>query len=150
MGHLPEHACEHGAFAVLGSAPDLAEAERAQRAAMALALADLTADLGDLDLRHLAVVLLPAQAAALRLLLRGSDALLDDRLLDIGNLVAAVFDGNLLARRPLRLLLRGSDVLLDDCATRLSYGHSDGRAHIVRNHLLGCRPRALGQRQRPL
>src|SRR5436190_22279317 len=52
MTNLAQHAVEHGGLLVLGGAADLAEAERAQRAAMALALADLAADLRDLHLRH--------------------------------------------------------------------------------------------------
>src|SRR5436190_24332583 len=52
VADLPEHTGEHRALLVLGRAADLAEAERAQRAAMPLALSDLTAGLGDLDLRH--------------------------------------------------------------------------------------------------
>src|SRR3712207_2748252 len=52
VANLPEHTGEHRALLVLGRAPDLAEAERAQRAAVPLALADLAADLGDADLRH--------------------------------------------------------------------------------------------------
>src|SRR5581483_1181264 len=49
---LPQHACEHRALVVLGGAADLAEPEGAQRAAMALALADLRLDLGELDAGH--------------------------------------------------------------------------------------------------
>src|SRR6266852_5184666 len=84
MADLAQHACEHRALLMLDRAADLAEAERAQRAAMALALADLAPHLGDLHFRHLLVVLLLAEAdAALRLLLRlglcRSGGLLDDR-----------------------------------------------------------------------
>src|SRR5919198_2698953 len=68
MTHLAKHAREDRAVVVLDGLADLAEAERAQRAAVALALADLAADLRDADLRHLRV-LLPAQDAAPRLLL---------------------------------------------------------------------------------
>src|SRR6266403_1195488 len=73
MADLAQHAGEDGAFLVLDGTPDLAEAERAQRAAVALALPDLALHLGDPHLRHLLVVLLLAQTDAalrLRLLLR--------------------------------------------------------------------------------
>src|SRR5207253_6345174 len=66
---LPQHAGEHRTLLLLDGTADLAEAERAQRAAVALALADLAPHLGDPHLRHLLVVLLLAQAASLRLLL---------------------------------------------------------------------------------
>src|SRR5258708_14424554 len=84
MADLAQHACEHRALLMLDRAADLAEAERAQRAAMALALADLAPHLGDLHFRHLLVVLLLAEPdAALRLLLRlglcRRGRLLDDR-----------------------------------------------------------------------
>src|SRR5438105_3990841 len=52
MTDLAQHAREHGAVLVLRGPADLAEAERAQRAAVALALADLAADLRDADLGH--------------------------------------------------------------------------------------------------
>src|SRR3954468_12350640 len=52
MADLAQHPLQHGALLVLGAAADLAETERAQRAAMALALADLAADLGDPNLRR--------------------------------------------------------------------------------------------------
>src|SRR5438094_12745 len=78
MADLAQHAGEHGTFLVLDRAADLAEAERPQRAAVALALADLALHLGDAHLRHLLVVLLLAETdTALRLLLR---LLLRDRL----------------------------------------------------------------------
>src|SRR5438067_10758144 len=53
MAHLAQHAFEHGRLLLLDGAADLAETERAQRAAVALALADLGADLGNAHLRHL-------------------------------------------------------------------------------------------------
>src|SRR3954468_7257843 len=49
---LPEHTGELRALRVLGAAADLAEAERAERAAMPLALADPATRLCDLQLRH--------------------------------------------------------------------------------------------------
>src|SRR5438132_4735441 len=52
MTHLAQHAREDRPIVVLDGLADLAEAERAQRAAVALALADLAADLRDADLRH--------------------------------------------------------------------------------------------------
>src|SRR5215208_6626203 len=52
MADLPQHACDHRALVVLGGAADLAEAERAQRAAVALGLADPATDLRQLQLRH--------------------------------------------------------------------------------------------------
>src|SRR5215210_481461 len=54
VAYLPQHTGELRALPVLRGAPDLAQPERAERAAMPLALADLAADLGDLDLatRH--------------------------------------------------------------------------------------------------
>src|SRR3954466_15944128 len=52
MTDLPEHACHDRALVVLGGLADAAEAERAQGAAVALALADLAADLRDAELRH--------------------------------------------------------------------------------------------------
>src|SRR3954463_8329651 len=52
MANLAEHAVQDGPRLLLGRAADLAEPERAQRAAVALALADLAADLGDANLRH--------------------------------------------------------------------------------------------------
>src|SRR3954453_14996116 len=52
MADLPQHACDHRALVVLGGAADLAEAERAQRAAVALGLADAATDLRQLQLRH--------------------------------------------------------------------------------------------------
>src|SRR5712671_1888677 len=68
MADLPKHACKHGAFLLLARVADLAQAERPQRAAVALALADLAPYLGDLHFRHLRVVLLPAESAPLGLL----------------------------------------------------------------------------------
>src|SRR5712691_1848749 len=107
MGHFPEHACEHRAFVVLPRVADLAEAERAQRAAMALALADLAADLGDLHFRHLGVVLLPTETAPLRLFrLRRNN--LCDRLFNRDRFFDSDWLFGLLARRPLRLLLHRS------------------------------------------
>src|SRR5437879_11506238 len=108
MADLAQHAIEHGARLMFNRAPDLAEAERPQRAAVALALPDLALHLGDAYLRHLLVVLLLAQADAalrLRLLLgnrfrRRSRSFLDDRrLFDDGNLFG------------LRLRLRGRALL---------------------------------------
>src|SRR5579884_89334 len=52
MADLAQHACEHRRFLVLGAATDLAEAERAQRTAVPLGLADLGLDLRDPDARH--------------------------------------------------------------------------------------------------
>src|SRR5581483_9190105 len=52
VAYLPEHACEHRALVVLGGVADATEAERTQRAAVRLALADLGLDLRDLDLGH--------------------------------------------------------------------------------------------------
>ena len=52
MPDLAQHAVEHGALLLLGDAADLAEAERTERAAVPLALADLASDLGDAHLRH--------------------------------------------------------------------------------------------------
>src|SRR4051794_19619510 len=52
MADLAEHALEDGADLLLVAAADLAETERAQGAAMSLALADLAPDLGDLHLGH--------------------------------------------------------------------------------------------------
>src|SRR3954451_17650379 len=52
MTDLAEHAVEDGPRLLLDRAADLAEPERAQRAAVALALADLAPDLGDANLRH--------------------------------------------------------------------------------------------------
>src|SRR5260221_14778119 len=76
MADLAQHAGEDGAFLVLDGTPDLAEAERAQGAAVALALPDLALHLGDAHLRHLLVVLLLTETdAPLRLCL-----LLRDRL----------------------------------------------------------------------
>src|SRR3954469_24882480 len=49
---LPEHTGELRALRVLRAAADLAQAERAERAAMPLALADHATRLGDLQLRH--------------------------------------------------------------------------------------------------
>src|SRR5579884_1575861 len=67
MADLAQHPLQDVRVLLLDRAPDLRQAEREQRAAVALALADLTADLGDAELRHLRVVLLLARA--LRLLL---------------------------------------------------------------------------------
>src|SRR5205807_656125 len=47
------HACEDGAVVVLRGPADLAQAERAERAAVLLGLADLATYLGDPDLGHL-------------------------------------------------------------------------------------------------
>src|SRR4051794_24077598 len=52
MADLAEHAVEDGPRLLLDRAADLAETERTQRAAVALALADLAPDLGDANLRH--------------------------------------------------------------------------------------------------
>src|SRR3954447_9308190 len=52
MPDLAEHAVEDGPRLLLGRAADLAKPERAQRAAVTLALADLAPDLGDANLRH--------------------------------------------------------------------------------------------------
>src|SRR5512142_1366102 len=52
MLDLPDRAGQRRAVLVLRGPADLAEAERAQRAPMALVLADLAADLGDPKLRH--------------------------------------------------------------------------------------------------
>src|SRR4051812_37332642 len=52
MADLAQHALEYRADFLLVAAADLAEPERAQRAAMPLALADLAPDLGDLHLGH--------------------------------------------------------------------------------------------------
>src|SRR4029078_9316329 len=52
MADLSQHACEHRPVVLLDRPADLAEAERPQRAAMALTLADLAPDLGDADLAH--------------------------------------------------------------------------------------------------
>src|SRR5712691_5676555 len=85
MADLAKHACKHGAFLLLARAADLAQAERPQRAPVALALPNLAPYLGDLHLCHLRFVLLPAQTAPLRLLLgdglgrRLGHGLLDDR-----------------------------------------------------------------------
>src|SRR3982750_2861798 len=50
MADLPQHACDDRALVVLGGAADLAEAERAERATVALGLADAATDLR--QLRH--------------------------------------------------------------------------------------------------
>jgi hypothetical protein len=52
VAHLSEHTGELRGLFVLGGAADLAQAEGAQRPAVALALADLAPDLRDLNLRH--------------------------------------------------------------------------------------------------
>src|SRR5258707_14470161 len=52
VADLSKHACEDRAVVVLGGLPDPAEPERAERAAVPLALADLATNLGDLDFRH--------------------------------------------------------------------------------------------------
>src|SRR5437588_6520618 len=52
VADLPEHTGELRALRVLRAAPDLAQPERPQRAAVALALADLRPDLGDPKLRQ--------------------------------------------------------------------------------------------------
>src|SRR2546429_9430871 len=49
---LPKHACEDRAVVVLRGLPDPAEPQRAERAAMLLALADLATNLGYPDFRH--------------------------------------------------------------------------------------------------
>src|ERR1700724_2662986 len=59
MAHLAQHACQDGALVVLAAPADLAEAERAQRAAVPLALADLAPDLRDAHLRHQLLFLRP-------------------------------------------------------------------------------------------
>src|SRR3954447_10194511 len=50
--HLSQHTQELRTFLVLGRAADLPQAERAERAAMALALPDGAADLRDPEARH--------------------------------------------------------------------------------------------------
>src|SRR5262245_11310568 len=52
MPHLSEHTRDLTRILVLGGAPDPAEPERAQGAAVALGLADLAAYLPDDELRH--------------------------------------------------------------------------------------------------
>src|SRR5437762_8698538 len=52
MADLAQHAVEHGALLLLDRAADLSQTERAQRATVPLALADLRADLRDAHLRH--------------------------------------------------------------------------------------------------
>src|ERR671934_1565456 len=52
MADLPEHTGERWALLVLARAADLAQAERAQRAAMLARLADRATRLRDLQLRH--------------------------------------------------------------------------------------------------
>ena len=52
VAHLAKHACDHRVVVVLGGLADPAEPERAQRAAVALRLADLATDLRQLKLRH--------------------------------------------------------------------------------------------------
>src|SRR5689334_25196842 len=52
VANFPEHTRELRALLVLGGAADLAEAERPQRAAVLLALADLATRLGYPNLRH--------------------------------------------------------------------------------------------------
>src|SRR5437764_12444145 len=49
---LSKHACEHRAVVVLGGLADPTEPERAERAAVLLALADLSTGLGDSDFCH--------------------------------------------------------------------------------------------------
>src|SRR6267154_1110705 len=99
MADLPKHACKHGAFLLLARVADLAQAERPQRATVALALADLAPYLGDLHFGHLRVVLLLTEADAalrLRLLLGGGLrcrrrlGLRDCDLVAFGDQVAAV------------------------------------------------------------
>src|SRR5688500_10999807 len=52
VANLPEHTRELRGLLVLGGAADLAQSERAQRAAMPLGLTDLAANLRDLKFRH--------------------------------------------------------------------------------------------------
>src|SRR5206468_1326642 len=49
---LPQHACEHRGLVVLDRLADLAQAERTERAAVPLRLADLATRLCDSDLSH--------------------------------------------------------------------------------------------------
>src|SRR5688500_18337471 len=49
VANLPQHTGDLRALRALDRAADLAQPERAQRSAMALGLADLAADLGDLQ-----------------------------------------------------------------------------------------------------
>src|SRR6266576_7345301 len=52
VADFSQHACEDRAVVVLGGLADPAEPERAERAAVLLALADLTTNLRYSDLRH--------------------------------------------------------------------------------------------------
>src|SRR5207245_6360292 len=52
VADLAQHAGEHRGLRLLDAAPDLAEPERAQRAAVPLALADLASSLRDSHARH--------------------------------------------------------------------------------------------------
>src|SRR5467141_2663334 len=52
VADLSQHACEDRAFVVLGGLADPAEPERAERAAVLLALADLATNLRDANLCH--------------------------------------------------------------------------------------------------
>src|SRR5919204_3693262 len=52
VADLPEHTGERGALLVFGGAPDLAQPERPQRAAVRLGLPDRATRLRDLELRH--------------------------------------------------------------------------------------------------
>src|SRR3954451_16497185 len=53
VAHLAQHACEHRRLVVLHGLADLAQAERAERAAVLLRLADLATRLCDSNLCHL-------------------------------------------------------------------------------------------------
>src|SRR5262245_11920853 len=53
VADLPKHACQDRAVVVLHGLADLAEPERAESAAVLLALADLATRLGYSDFRHL-------------------------------------------------------------------------------------------------
>src|SRR3989442_11742337 len=52
VADLSQHACEDRAVVVFGGLADPAEPERAERAAVLLALADLATGLSDSDFRH--------------------------------------------------------------------------------------------------
>src|SRR5438034_10573527 len=61
---LPQHACEDRGLVVLDGLADLAQPERAERAAVLLRLADLATRLGYPNLRHLPSVPLPVPCRA--------------------------------------------------------------------------------------
>src|SRR4029079_17704345 len=52
MGHLVEHAADHGGVVVLAGRADAVQAERAQRAALLRLHTDRRPHLGDLQLHH--------------------------------------------------------------------------------------------------